>query len=444
MSQKVKFVLKRAGADGYEEPVKKYYPHQLPRPPQELLIPETGMSKKATQHDIMREFESFKPLEHYHDIFRLCVKCGTCRYIFRQWDNVCPSGNLRGFESYYLGGKNALLWGLTRGYLVITDSLKEVFYHCTLCGNCQVQCQLPEVRHYAMDYLESFREKLVKEGLGPLSRHKEYIDHTAKEYNPYIELHKDRWNWLPIPVDKLPKKADIVYFVGCTSSYRQQNIAKATFEILQKSGVKFTIVKDERCCGSPLQRVGEREISTKLAEHNIREIEKTGASQVITSCAGCYRQIKKDWKRRYGLDYDFEILHSSVFLLDLIKKGKIKPTKEMKKRITYHDPCHLGRHTGIYDEPRELLKTIPGIELVEMSRYGQFAWCCGSGSGVRAQFPELVFHASRERLNEAKETGAEALVSVCPFCYRAFKDTIEKYKIDIELYDATELLLSAL
>jgi len=415
---------------------KKYYVKNIP-------LPGRGFYKKIVLPTI-KDYERCREPEYYQEILKMCIKCGTCRYVYRDWDRICPSGEYGGFETYYLGGKNQLLRGLLRGEIKLTDSLVKRFYHCTLCGACQVQCQIAEIHNNALEWLESFRELAVEKGFGPMPRQKAFGEHITKEHNPYMESHAHRLDWLPVPKKKLPKKADTVFFVGCTSSYRQTNIAKATFEILKKLGQNFTVLEDEWCCGSPPQRTGQRKIGEESAQHNLEEIKKTGAKTVVTSCAGCYRMLKDDWKNRYGLKYGFKVVHTPALLVDLIKKGQLKLKKKVEMKVTYHDPCHIGRHMGVYEEPRELLQSIPGVELVEMPRNRENSWCCGYGGGVKADFPDLSLFATEERLKEAKTTGAEAITSACPFCYRSFLDGIEKSYPEYKVYDVVELVRMAM
>jgi heterodisulfide reductase subunit D len=291
-----------------------------------------------------------------------------------------------------------------------------------------------------MDWLEAAREEAVKLGYGPMPKAKKFGEWIASEHNPYIEPHDERLNWLPVPLTKLPEKAEVIYFTGCTSSYRQKNIAKSTFNVLMNAGVDFTVLRDEWCCGSPAQRTGQRKIGEEAAKHNVEAIHKAEASIVITSCAGCYRMMKEDYLKRYGIQLDLAVIHSSVYMLELVKKGELKLEKEVPIKLTYHDPCHLGRHMGVYEEPRELLKAIPGVELIEMPRNRQWAWCCGSGAGVKADFPELADYASAERIREAMDAGADVITSTCPFCYRGLKDGAESISSSIKVYDVIELI----
>jgi heterodisulfide reductase subunit D len=404
-------------------------------------IPGRGVTDKVTIPDRV-SLERFESLEYYKDQVYRCGKCGQCRYTYQSADlaRSCPSGELKKFESYYLGGRNLLLWGLTSGQLKWSDALAEILYHCTLCGNCTQQCQLEGIHTYALEWLSAAREKAVEEGFGPMPEQKRYAQSVLDENNPYIEKHADRLNWLGNKKATLPKKADIVYFVGCTSAYRQDKIASSTFDVLSNLGKDFTIMQDEWCCGSPLIWTGQVEIAKNCAEHNIREIEKTGAELVVTSCSGCYRMLKEVYRDRFKMDYGFEVVHSPVYVMDLIKKGELTLEKPVNKKVTYHDPCHIGRHMGIYEPPRELLQSIPGLELVEMPRNRHNAWCCGAGGGVKSSFKELASFAATERLREAVATGAEILSSACPFCYRNLNDAKEENNMDIQIVDLMELV----
>ena len=404
-------------------------------------IPGRGVTEKVTIPDRV-SLERYKELEYYKDQVYRCGKCGQCRYTYQNADlaRSCPSGELRKFESYYLGGRNLLLWGLNSGKIKWSDALAEILYHCTLCGNCTQQCQLEGIHTYALEWLAAAREKAVEEGFGPMPEQKRYAQSVVDEYNPYIEKHADRLNWLGDKKGKLPEKAETVYFVGCTSAYRQTKIANSTFDVLSNLGKDFTIIQDEWCCGSPLIWTGQVDIAKNCAEHNIKEIEKTGAELVITSCSGCYRMLKEVYKDKFNMDYGFEVVHSPVYVLDMIKKGELTLEKPVDKKVTYHDPCHIGRHMGIYEPPRELLASIPGLEIVEMPRNRHNAWCCGAGAGVKSSFKELASFASTERLQEAMDTGAEILSSACPFCYRNLSDAKEENKMNIQIMDLMELV----
>lgn len=287
----------------YDLPVRELYLEPMG------YVPKRGITN--TWAPEIPKLERRKSLDHYEDSFHLCVKCGECRYVHAEptWNRVCPSGELKKFESYYAGGKNLLLWGIRKGELELTKETAEIFYHCTLCGNCQQQCQVPEMHFWLVDWFEDSMERAVELGVGPMPQQDRYGQHIEKEHNPYMELHAHRLRWLPFPPERLSKKAEVLYLVGCTSSYRQKEIAMATVSVFKKMKIDFAIMEDEWCCGSPLIRTGQTKRALSCAEHNLKEIEKTGAKVVVTSCAGCYRTLTEDYKDKFGLGYEFEVIH---------------------------------------------------------------------------------------------------------------------------------------
>jgi fumarate reductase (CoM/CoB) subunit B len=223
--------------------------------------------------------------------------------------------------------------------------------------------------------------------------------------------------------------------VGCTGAYRNRSTVDATISILEKAGVDYTLL-DEVCCGSVMQRVGwNDEDMVNLMERNVKAIADVGVDEVIFSCAGCYRMFKEEYPK--FVDVPFKVLHVSEFLRD--KDLKLKP---LAKRVTYHDPCHLGRHCEVYEAPRELLAKVPEIDFKEMPRNRDTSRCCGGGGGVRSAYPELSGDIAGGRVKEAEI--ADILVTSCPFCVNNLKLGCEKVGSDIEVMDLVELIESLL
>jgi heterodisulfide reductase subunit D len=401
-----------------------------------------GITQIYTVPD-QQKLERYKNIEYYKDILYQCGKCGTCRTGYQEngWPRVCPSGEFGKFEAYYLGGKNLLSWAVYSGKLNWTENLANIFYQCSVCMACIQQCQIPEIHHFAGEWLMAMREEAVQRGFGPMPEQKRYTEHVIKEYNPYMEMHKERTNWISSNI-KQNSNAKLAYFVGCTTSYREKSIALATAEILNSLGIEFRILKDEHCCGSPVYMTGQTDLARKIAESNIKTFKEEGIERIITSCAGCYRTLKETYPHKFGLEHGIEVLHLPEFLLEKFNNGELKFSNNVDMTVTYHDPCHIGRHMGIYEQPREILKQIPGINLVEMDRNRQNAWCCGSGGGVRSAFKDLSSFAANERIKEAKETSATAIVSCCPFCLNQFKSNIKNN--EIQALDLSELVKKAI
>ncbi len=401
-------------------------------------LPGKGISKITLAQE-NQKLERNQDLTHYEDTFYQCGKCGTCRTVYKDayWSRICPSGEFGKFEAYYLGGKNLLTWAITTDKLKWSEDLAKIFYQCSVCMACVQQCQIPEIHTYAGEWLMAMREEAVKLGYGPMPEQAQYAEHVMVEKNPYMEKHEDRLNWLPSHI-KQSSDAKLAYFVGCTSSYREQNVAISTAEILNSLNIDFRILDNEECCGSPVYMTGQTDKAKELAEQNIKNFKDAGIEQIITSCAGCYRTWEDTYPNKFGLTHEIEVKHLPEFIRSKLKTGEMNFNKDVNMKITYHDPCHIGRHMGIYKAPRDVLQQIPGIELIEMTRNRHNAWCCGSGGGVRSAFKELSTFAAKERIEEAKETKAEAIVSCCPFCLNQFKNNIENN--DIQALDLSELI----
>jgi Fe-S oxidoreductase len=413
-------------------------------------------------------------LKDYIYTMESCNHCGQCRFILgpkmRGWQyaEICPIYLRYKYEAYSGQGLINIAQELLEGTLNYGDGLIEHVYTCTTCGACDINCK--SVRDMeVMDTILALRAKCVEDGQGPMPEHREYARLVEKKHNIYGEPHDQRFKWLPKGVS-LPEAAEVAYFVGCTTSYLHPDIARNTVEILKAGGIDFKIMHaEEFCCGAPLWRTGQREVARKLAEHNLDAFRKQKIKTVITSCAECYGTFRGFYPRIAKLD--FEVVHITEVIQRMLQEGKLKLRKNLNMKVTYHDPCLLGRLSelyvpwngvikafgyhdppkqwrrgtyGVYDAPREILKAVPGIELVEMPRNEENAFCCGGGGGVPAAFPDLALWTARERLDEARATGAEAIISCCPFCESNFEKAIATDKGMIRYHDLTELVVKAI
>lgn len=383
--------------------------------------------------------ESFEQLREW---VYACIRCNTCKYIIDQYHDSCPAGKKFQFESYYGSGKAWIARALLENEIKFTPSLVKKIYACPTCGNCTVQCEL-EVSEHLLDIIEGLRAEAVRQGFGPLESQKVFEDAIAAEHNPYKGLHAERTKWIK-DAKQLKDTAEVLYFVGCTSSYRETEIATEMLDLLTKMQIDVTVSKDEWCCGSPLIRTGQLKFVKELAEHNMKMIKESGAKSVVFSCAGCYRTLKEDYKALLDKESEYELYHVTDYLAKLIKDGKIHFKEGPPIKVTYHDPCHIGRHCGIYDSPRKILESIPNIKFVEMRRNRENAWCCGAGGGVKSGFRDWAIEIASERIIEAEATGADILVSSCPFCKRNLMDAIKATNSKLKFMDITELINSRL
>lgn len=417
-------------------------------------------------------------LDDYKQDALSCPRCSNCKWVDHvymrsyRFAKICPINVKFGFNAYSAHGMLDIALALMDGRLDYDSKILDIIYACTLCGACDVRCKR-NLNIEVLLTLEALRERCVQDGKGPLPVHKATADRIGKAKNRYGASPQNRLKWLPAGF-KVAEKADILYFVGCNSAYTQQELSQATANLLTASGTPFMLLEDEWCCGKPLFSTGQADLAGKLIEHNLSAIERSGAKTVIASCAECYKTLKVDYPKFIGkstADMGFKVLHITEYLEPLVKSGVLKLKKPVKMRVTYHDSCALGRlsepwvpwqgvhhkfgileprkefrrgNNGIYEAPREILRSIPGIELVEMERIREHAWCCGAGGEVRSAFKDFALWTVGERLEEANATGAEALVSSCPYCKENMQEAARIGKEKIKVLDIIEVMAQAI
>jgi heterodisulfide reductase subunit D len=360
-----------------------------------------------------------------------CTRCGEC-------ENWCPAldamdkdkaispkdkiSRWRDFmgKSY---GLRAKLFGAKPLSEDDIQRFNDNLFHCTTCGVCGSVC---EGGLDTIEMWESTRQQLVLRGNGPYGKQSLFPKLIGEMHNPYMKDQKDRLLWVPDDVE-IAEESDVAYFAGCTAGFNQQVLGVSTARVLNHLGVPFIMLgEDEWCCGSALIRTGQPHIGDtprQAAIHNVEALEARGVKKVLFACAGCFRAASIDWPRLMGRKPKFEVVHISDFLAEKIDQGKIKWEKSFdNKTITYHDPCHLGRHVGVFEGPRKVLKNMPGLNFVEMERNRELQRCCGAGGGVKAGIPDLAMGISSARVRDAQEVKADILSSACPFCRRNLGD----------------------
>lgn len=294
----------------------------------------------------------------------------------------------------------------------------------------------------------ALKRHLVRLGHGPLEAHRILIQSILNYDNPWMSPRSARAKWanrlksLKVK-DATVEKVEVLYFPGCNDSYVPGllDVARTTARILDAGGVNFGILGEkERCCGSTAFRVGALEMFEKYKKANIEQLNRLGIKSLVTACAGCYSTFRNEYKGQL----DFEVLHVVEFIARLLEEGRLSFRCEVPKTVTYHDPCHIGRYGGIYDAPRKVLVSLPGVDFREMYRIREYSFCCGSGGGVKTAFPELALETARSRVREAMQVKAELIVSCCPFCEMNLADAAQGEPGGPRVVDLMELVSKAL
>ncbi|MGD0229587.1 MAG: (Fe-S)-binding protein [Syntrophorhabdales bacterium] len=407
-----------------------------------------------------------------------CIKCKGCYWVEHtympgvRFSTRCPSNVWNDFDSYGAFGKMRIGLALLDGKLQWTPKLLEIVYADPLCGACDVGCK----RNLDLEIgltLEALRMKAVQDGAGPMPAHKKIAENIAKQHNQFGAPHANRKKWITKDI-KVADKAEVLYFVGCSASYKNPEIAQATAKILSGSGTPFMLMPDEWCCGNTLYSVGMINEAREIAKRNIEMVKATGAKTVVLSCAEGYRMWKVDYPKMLDIstaDLGFEVIHLVEYADEALKKGTLKLTKPQDIRMTYHDSCGISRlsdpwtpwkgtrgwmgmveprlkrrrgTTGLYAQPRNLLKAIPGAQVVEMPRIRENSFCCSAGRGTKDAFPDLANSSAKVRLEEVREVGAEVLVSACPWCKGNFSQAVRENGDAVKVMDISEVILASM
>jgi heterodisulfide reductase subunit D len=380
-----------------------------------------------------------------------CTRCGHCTEVCSAYSasNDLEISPAKKIELLRKRIKKDTIWGKIFGGRRFSDKdwdiLTKAAYQCTLCSRCEVGCP---VNIDLQKLWISLRSDLAEQNKNPeaLSLLKERLN---KAYNISFDSNEGRVNWInqvpEIPDDKFVRqKADVVYFVGCVSSFspRVFKIPRSVVQIFKIAKVDFTLLGDnEWCCGFPLLSSGFKEEFTSFAEHNIKQVNDTGAKYLVTSCPSCYHMWTHTYKE---LDLDvkmnFKVLHLVEYLNELAKSRRLK-LFPLKTRVTYHDPCDLGRNSGIYEPPRELIKSIPGVTFTELENNRETALCCGGGGNVEAVDAKLSESIAQAKAKDIINSGADIVVTACQQCVRTILAALKKENSKIKVMDISELVL---
>ncbi len=423
-------------------------------------------------------------LEDYEREMNGCIRCSLCKFIplalirNEETSNACPAVWRYNFHTYSGGGRVIAANSVRMGRSELSDELVDIVYRCQMCGACDIPCHTFGQLVEPLEIARELRMKCVEEGLAPPET-MVTVDNLRRDDNPFGEPKAERGNWADgLDVPALDGgRADVLLHVGCRYSYDEalRPVIRGVAGLLQKAGVDFrAALSEEACCGGRAFDLGYGGEIEKYADDLARRVKAIGATKLVTPCGDCYGAFKSQYPMVERALEGVEILHISELIDRLREQGVIEPRNEVPKHVTYHDPCHLGRlgeayerwkgeyptvggilvpepdkpkrlgRGGVYDAPRQLLESIPGIELTEMDRIREYSWCCGAGGGVMEGNPDFARSTALERIREARSTGAEAIVTSCPWCVRNLRDAQQGSDEVMEVFDVMELLEKSL
>ncbi len=353
------------------------------------------------------------------EVYRLCFQCGLC-------DVVCPWNKVRTFSMRRL---------IREAAFGLSEVEGEDIWRCTTCGYCPAQCPRGVKQ---IDVSVALRRLASQYEMFPASVKSARTARASliSEGNPLQGERDKRADWAKgLSVKTYEEGMEALYFVGCYFSYdpRMKKVAKATVNILQRAGINFGILGEkENCCGESIRKTGSEQVFKKLAKENIKAFIDNGVKKIIVSSPHCYHTFKNEYPE---FMVNFDVVHMNHYVLELINEGRLELKGEIEKTVTYHDPCYLGRHNGIYDAPRNLLSMVPGLSLVEMEACGKNSLCCGGGGGRIWMDTPQEERFSDIRLKQADAAGAQILATSCPYCITNFEES----RLNLEYEDVLEV-----
>jgi Fe-S oxidoreductase len=383
-----------------------------------------------------------------------CFRCSLCKMVplptvlNPKYSDGCPSSRQFHFHGYSGSGKNIMALSLVNGRIKVDQTLADITFACTACGLCDVSCKfIMEAERHSVNM--ALREHIVDEGFA-LPAYQSMIKNLEEYGRPQGKIKECDLGWAKeLGVKILPEEiAPVLLFTGCLtgSDPRDSDVARKFARLLKHAGVDFGIMRNELCCGMPAYWTGYRDTFTKTANRLVKQLDDMKIQTIVALSGSCLGTLRSKYPE-YARAPRARVLHATEFLAQLIKGGRLPLPRKVGRKVTYHDPCYLGRQSeppltwqgeykvthgcmtytdppkeinrgvnGVYEPPRQILRAIKGLDLVEMYRIREYSYCCGGGGGVPLAYPDLARSAALDRLGEAKDVGAEYLVTACHHC----------------------------
>jgi heterodisulfide reductase subunit D len=379
-----------------------------------------------------------------------CTECGECLKTCPVQEvtgdsSVSPPEKIRMFREFIrrTEGLRGRLFGPGDIDRRLLEDFTRAVFECTTCGACGEMCT---VGIFTQRLWPMLRREMVRRGLGPLGPQAEMpgaVEQTGNVYN--LPAGERFAPWFPEGVDAVERSA-IGYYAGCTGAYEAHPMVRGDVLVLGAIGEPFTMLpaEEEVCCGFPLFITGQFELLESLVKRLVDAYVKRGVQTLLCSCPCCVSMMAREWPLFYGGSLPFSIRHITQYVGEAIRSGTLTFTREVKERVIYHDPCYLSRGVGVIKEPREILKSIPGLTLLEFERRGKDSRCCGAGGAARKVYHENAVAIGRLSIDEAVEKKAQRLILSCPACYSKVHEAMTGYDKQVRITDIMELVAECL
>ncbi len=375
-----------------------------------------------------------------------CTQCGECLKHCPIQDvtgnpTVSPPEKIRMVREFIRAsdGLKARLFGRSDVSRKLLDDFTKAVYECTTCGACGQNCP---VGLFTQRLWPMLRKEMVKRGLGPIGVQAALPKAIRSSGNPYDKAAADRYRpWFPEQV-QVAERADVAYYAGCTGAYEAQPMVRGDALVLGAIGEPFTMLppEEEVCCGFPLFITGQHDLLPDLVKRLVDGYASRGVRTLVCSCPCCVNIMTRDWPVYYGRKLPFRIRHITQYAAAAVKNGKLAFRKELRERVIYHDPCYLTRGVGVIEEPRQVLRSIPGVTLLEFERNRLYSRCCGAGGAARKVFHENAIAMGRLTIDEAVAKKADRLILSCPACYAKVNEAMQGHKNQVRITDIMELV----
>lgn len=424
---------------------------------------------------------SLSRLKELEADMRKCFRCSLCKTVplptvlDARFADGCPCSHLYHFHGYSGSGKSFMALSLLDGRIEVDKDLADIVFACTACGLCDVSCKfIMEAERHSINM--ALREHVVEQGFGPAA-YEPMLENLRRHGHPDGAVHDPALDWAKrMGVKMMPEKAPVLLLTGCQrcSDPLAWEAARKSALLLKRAGVDFMLMPEgEACCGLPAYWTGHREDFTERAERLTRSLDATGVERVVTVSGSCLGALRSKYPE-YSRAPKAEVLHITELLDQLIEQGKLRLPNPVNRKVTYHDPCYLGRQSeppivwegehkvtrgcmtyteppkpinrgvnGVYDPPRRVLQAIKGLEFVEMHRIREYSYCCGGGGGAPLAYPELARAAALDRIAEARDVGAEALVTACHHCRANLSKSQGSDAVAMPVIDIIDLVCEA-